>query len=75
MRFKTPKLKTMMMMMIIILVKIIITRGQSYARIKSISHLLFMLVFTATFIHTMTITIRNKPQGLLPSSDPDRNQY
>lgn len=77
MRFKTPKLKTMIMITII-LVKMIIMRGQSYARIKSISHLLFMLVSTAninTFIHTMTIKIRDKPQGLLPSSDPDRNQY
>jgi hypothetical protein len=61
-----------------IIVKMIIMKGQSYARIKSISHLLSIFVSTAnitTLIHTMIIKIRNKPQGLLPSSDPDRNQY
>ena len=56
----------------------IITKVQSYARILSISHLLLIFVSTTkitTFICTMIIKIRNKTQGFLPSSDPNRKKY
>jgi len=60
------KKKKMMTIIIIITAKMIIMKGQSYARILSISQLLFIFVSTTkitTFIYTMIIKIRNKPLG------------
>jgi hypothetical protein len=76
------KMMMMMMIMIIIIIiiiiaKIIIMKGQSYARKPSICHLLLLFVSTTkitTFIYTMIIKIRNKPQGFLPTSDPNRKK-
>jgi hypothetical protein len=65
------------MMMMIIIVKMIIMKSQSYARIPSISHQLTFVSTTkiTTFIYTMIIKIRNKPKGFLPSPDLNRKKY
>ena len=55
-----------MKIMMKITAKLIILKGQSYARIPSISHLLIIFVKTnkiTTFVYTMIMQIRNKPQG------------